>query len=106
MATSASTVKVLLIRPWIHSLAPLRAALRDAGYEARFTRVDLEPALHAALARGGFDIAIVDPATPGLSRSAIDAAVRDHGTTLPMIELDGVNELGALVKRALAARRS
>jgi len=106
MATTDSTVKVLLIRPWIHSLAPVRAALRSAGIEARFTRVDIEPALHAALARGGFDVAIVDPATPGLMPSSIDACLREHRVTLPVLELGDVADLGARIKRALAARRS
>ena len=106
MASPDSTVKVLLIRPWIHSLAPLRAALRSAGYEARFTRVDIEPALQAALARGEFDIAIVDPATPGLTRSTIEACMREHRASIPLIELDGVNTLAAEIRHALDAQRS
>ena len=106
MASPDSAVKVLLIRPWIHSLAPVRDALRTAGFEAHFTRVDKEPALQAALARGGFDIAIVDPATPGLSRSTIEAALRDHRTSVPIVELDGASNLGDELRRALDGTRS
>jgi len=99
-------VKVLLVRPWIHSLAPLRASLRTAGFEARFTRVDIEPALNAALARGGFDVAVVDPATPGLAQSTIELRLRDHRIECPIVLLDDLSVLGARVKAALAARRS
>lgn len=106
MASPDSTVKVLLIRSWIHSLAPLRDALRSSGYEARFTRVDIEPALQAALARGGFDIAIADPTTPGLSRSTIEACMREHRASIPLIELDGVNHLADDIRCALDAQRS
>jgi DNA-binding response OmpR family regulator len=106
MTSPTSMVKVLLIRPWIHSLAPLRASLRSAGLEARFTRVDIEPALNAALARGGFDVAIVDPATPGLSHATIEARLREHRAEIPVIVLEDVVSLGDQVKNALAARRS
>ena len=105
MPSPDSTVKVLLIRPWIHSLAPLRAAMRSAGYEARFTRIDIEPALQAALARGDFDLVIVDPATPGLSRSLIEGCLRDHRSSIPMIELDGSADLVDQIHQALDAPR-
>jgi DNA-binding response OmpR family regulator len=106
MATPNSMVKVLLIRPWIHSLAPLRDALRSAGLEARFTRVDIEPALNAALVRGGFDVAIVDPGTPGLSHSTLEARLREHRGDFPIVVLEDLETLGERVKLALAARRS
>jgi DNA-binding response OmpR family regulator len=106
MASPNSMVKVLLIRPWIYSLAPLRASLRDAGFEARFTRVDIEPALHAALTRGGYDVAVVDPATPGLTRSTIELRLRDHRADFPIIVLEDIASLGEHVRAALAARRS
>jgi len=106
MVSTDSMVKVLLIRPWIHSVAPLRAALQRVGFSARFTRVDIEPALHAAVERGGFDVVIVDPATPGLSRSTVEACLRDHRLWLPVVELDGVSDLGEQVKHALEARLS
>lgn len=106
MASPNSMVQVLLIRPWIHSLAPLRASLRRAGLEGRFTRVDIEPALHAALARGGYDVAVVDPATPGLTHSTIEGSLRDHRADFPIIVLEDIESLGVRVKAALASRRS
>jgi hypothetical protein len=106
MASPTSMVKVLLIRPWIHSLAPLRASLRDAGFEARFTRVDIEPALNAALARGGYDVAVVDPATPGLPHATIELRLRDHRAEFPIVVLEDIESLGHRVRAALAARRS
>jgi DNA-binding NtrC family response regulator len=106
MASPTSMVQLLLIRPWIHSLAPLRASLRRAGFEARFTRVDIEPALHAALVRGGYDVVVVDPATPGLPHSTIESCLRDHRADLPIIVLEDIESLGERVKAALASRRS
>jgi len=106
MAPSTSTVQVLLIRPWIHSLAPLRASLGRVGFEARFTRVDIEPALSAALARESYDVVVVDPATPGLTRSTIEGCLRDHRIDVPIIVLEDIESLGERVKVALASRRS
>ena len=106
MASPTSMVQVLLLRPWIHSLAPLRASLRRVGFEARFTRVDIEPALHAALARGGYDVAVVDPATPGLTRSTIEACLREHRADFPILILEDIEWLGEHVRAALVSRRS
>jgi hypothetical protein len=106
MAFPGSTMKILLIRSWIHPIAPLRAVLHDAGIDPRFTRIDIEPALNAALARGGYDLAIHDVATPGLPRAAVDARLRDHRCTIPVIELGELIDLGERIHAALAARRS
>jgi hypothetical protein len=106
MATPGSTMKILLIRSWIHPLAPLRAALQVAGLDPRFTRVDIEPALNAALSRGGHDVAIHDPATPGLPRTAVEACLRAHRIDIPLIELVEVEDVAERIDVALAARRS
>lgn len=99
-------MKVLLVRPWIHSLAPLRNALRVAGFDPRFTRVDIEPALNAALARGAPDLLLLDPATPNLSRPVIEARLRDHRLDLPVIEIDHDHTtLVDRIRRALGSRR-
>jgi hypothetical protein len=105
MALLGSTMKILLIRSWIHPIAPLRAALHDSGIDPRFTRVDIEPALNAALARGGFDLAIFDPATPGLPRAVVDARLREQRFSLPVVELGDLIDLGERIHAALAARR-
>jgi hypothetical protein len=99
-------MKVLLVRPWVHPLAPLRDALRTAGFDPRFTRVDIEPALNAALARGAHDVILLDPNTPSLSRAIVEARLRDHRVDIAIVELDG--DLRALCDRirvALASRR-
>lgn len=106
MATPGSTMKLLLIRSWIHPLAPLRAALQAAGLDPRFTRVDIEPALNAALSRGGYDIAIYDPHTPGLQRTIVEACMRAHRIDIPLVELGELEDLAERIDVALAARRS
>ncbi len=99
-------MKVLLVRPWIHPLAPLRDALRVAGLDPRFTRVDIEPALNAALARGPHDVVLFDPTTPALSRPLIEARLRDHRVDIPIVELDREPaSLGDRIRAALVSRR-
>ena len=99
-------MKVLLIRSWIHPLAPVRAALRATGLDPRFTRVDIEPALNAALFRGGHDIALHDPATPGLPRSLVESCMRAHRIDIPLVELGELGNLAERIEVAMAARRS
>lgn len=99
-------MKVLLVRPWIHSLAPLRDALRVAGLDPRFTRVDIEPALNAALERGCHDVIVFDPDTPALSRGVIEARLREHRVDIPIVEVDhDPRALGDRIRAALASRR-
>lgn len=99
-------MKVLLVRPWIHPVAPLRDALRVAGFDPRFTRVDIEPALNAALVRGPHDVILFDPATPSVSRATIEARLRDHRIDVPVIEIDGTTTTVAdQIRAALASRR-
>lgn len=99
-------MKVLLVRPWVHPLAPLRDALRVAGFDPRFTRVDIEPALNAALTRGTHDIILLDPCTPSITRATIEARLRDHRLDIPIIELDhDPRALPDRIRLALAARR-
>ncbi len=99
-------MKVLLVRPWIHPLAPLRDALRVAGLDPRFTRVDIEPALNAALARGSHDIVLYDPTTPALSRPVVEARLREHRANIPIVELDhDPGSVGDRIRAALASRR-
>jgi DNA-binding NtrC family response regulator len=105
MVSPGSSIKILLVRPWIHPLAPLREALRTAGVAARFTRVDIEPALNAALARGGFDVVVLDPTIPGMSPLVIEARMREHHVDIPIVELGDIATLVARIKQAIVARR-
>nr|HEX4319214.1 hypothetical protein [Kofleriaceae bacterium] len=99
------TVRILLVRSWAHPIAPLRTALAAAGLRARFVRVDIEPAVNAALGRGGFDVIVFD-AGAGLSRATLDACIRDHETETPVIELGLVDDLAARITAALRATRN
>lgn len=99
-------MKVLLVRPWVLPLAPLRDALRVGGVDPRFTRVDIEPALNAALTRGSHDVILLDTTAPSITRAIVEARLRDHRLEIPIVELD--HDLLALPERirlALAARR-
>jgi DNA-binding response OmpR family regulator len=95
-------MRVLVIQYWIRELQPIRDALRDAGLQAEIVRADFEPALHAALARGPYDVVIFDPEIPGLSRRVVEAAVAG----LPIVVLEDVASLGARIQAALLTRRA
>lgn len=95
-------LRVLVIRPWTESLAELRAALESAGHTVHIVRVDFEAALHAALTRDRFDAAILDPATPGISRELLEASLREHGNHCQLIEL--TDEIAAALRRAFVER--
>lgn len=106
MAALGFPLRVLLIRAWIHKLEPIRTTLRAAGMDPRFTRVDIEPALNAALTRGGFDIAIFDPRTPGLTRELVEARLKEHRRYLPIIVLGDLSTLAEHVGAAISARHN
>lgn len=107
MSASAEPIRILLVRAWTEPLAPLRAALRDAGIVAHIVRVDIEPALNAALERGSkFDVVVFDAAMRGLTREVLDARLRDHRRSIPVVTLDDLEGLAARVRVALAALRN
>jgi hypothetical protein len=96
-------LQVLLIRSWVEDVDGIVASLRAAGIEPKLERVDTEPALHAASTRGGFDLVILDPATPGITRAQIEIVLTDRA---PLVVLDPDRDVGDDAKRALASRRS
>ena len=104
MAAATNKVRILLIRPWTEPLAPLRAALRDAGVEARISRVDIEPALNAALARTRFDLVVLDPKTNHVTLDTVTACLRQNRRFAPIIVLESVPAFVERVKHALAER--
>ena len=107
MSLSAEPIRILLVRAWTEPLAPLRAALRDAGLAARIVRIDIEPALNAALQRGSkFDVILFDPAMRGITREVIDARLRDHRRSIPVVRLEGIKDLADRIRAALAALRN
>jgi hypothetical protein len=99
-------VRILLVRSWLHSLEPLRKALRSVDLEPRITRVDLEPALAAALSRGTFDVVIVDPLTPTISRETVEACLREHGVAPALPFAGDLDELISQVVQVIRARRN
>jgi hypothetical protein len=101
-----SPLHVLLIRAWIHRPEPVRTALRDAGFDVEITRIDIEPALHAALTRRAFDLVIHDPRVVGLSRELVEARLRAHRHATPIVTLDSLDALGDAVIRAFAHLRN
>jgi hypothetical protein len=103
MDVTSAKVRILLIRPWFDALAPIRAVLRDAGFTARITRVDLETALDVALSRGQFDVVVFDPTTK-LSLDVVEMRIRTHGAGTPIITLGALGELIPALTAALIAR--
>lgn len=107
MPVSTEPVRILLVRPWTKPLASVRDALRDAGMTARISRVDIEPALNAALSRRSvFDVIIYDPTTTGISREMIEARLREHRRLIPIVTIGRLDELAAAIRRARAQWRN
>jgi predicted MPP superfamily phosphohydrolase len=101
-----SPLHILLIRAWIHELEPVRVALCDAGFDIEITRIDIEPALHAALTRRAFDLVIHDPSVTSLSRELIEARLRGHRHATPVVTWRGLDGIGEAVLRAFAHLRN
>ncbi len=106
MPPASVKVRILLIRSWTESLAPLRAELRAAGFEAELVRIDFEPALNAALARERFDAVIFDPDIRGITRSVVETRLREHRRAAPVVVLESLSTIGAELHRALAELRN
>jgi hypothetical protein len=96
----------LLVRPWHLSPEPIVGALRAANVEPELEHVDFEAALHAAIARGPFDLAVYDPATPNLSRDVVESSLRDGPRKVPLIVMDGASSVVEHVRRVLEAAAS
>jgi hypothetical protein len=106
MSAESKTVRILLIRAWTEPFAPFRAALRAAGIHARISRVDIEPALNAALGRSSYDVIVFDPTTKGLSRDIIDTRLREHARFIPIVDIPSgsLDALADAIKHALDAK--
>lgn len=106
MSGLALPVEILVVRPWPDSLDPIRSALFAAGFSPTFHLVDIEPALHAALTRGGFDIVIYDPATTGVSRATVQACIDMLRPGTPLVVLRDLADLGSQLAAVLETRRN
>lgn len=103
---AAEPVRLLLIQSWVIQTDGIRARLAGAGFHARITRVDFEAALDAAIWRRDFDAVLVNPATPALPLTVIEAHMKTHGIQVPLLELGDLDTLGVRLRHALAARRN
>lgn len=104
MAAESEKVRILLIRAWTEPLAGFRAALAASGIEARISRVDIEPALNAALSRTSFDLIVLDPRTPGITRDLVEARLRDHRRLVQIVMFDEIDVMIGAIQRALKQR--
>ena len=103
MAPSTATPRILVIRAWTEPLARFREALREAGIAVRITRVDIEPALNAALARNAYDVVVWDPEST-ISRDLVEARLREHGRTASLVVLQEVAVTVTNIVHTLTAR--
>lgn len=95
-----------MIQLWTIDSTPIEQSLRAAGIHASIVRVDFGAALDATLAHQSFDVAIYDPATPGLSRRIVEDCIGRSGRDLPIVMLEDAAMVGAQVSRVLAASRN
>lgn len=105
MVERAGTLEILLIQHWIHDLEPIRAAIGEVGAGARWTRVDIEPALHAALTRDTFDL-VIYAAPPSLSLASVEECLRATRCTIPVVAADPIATLAERVRDALQDHRN
>jgi hypothetical protein len=104
MSEVSTVVRILVIRAWTIAETPLRAALRRAGMAVEITRVDIEPAVNAALLRRSFDVIVLDPKTPTVTREDVEACLRAQRLWIPIVELRAVESLTDDIQSALANR--
>ena len=104
MREAKHAIRILLIRPWTQPLAPLRIALEQAGMTARFHRIDIEPALNAALDRGGYDVVVFDSRTPGITREIIESCMRANRRSFPIVTLSDPSTLADDIRQAFRAQ--
>jgi len=104
MSAETTLVRILVIRAWTIAETPLRAALLRAGMAVEITRVDIEPAVNAALMRRTFDVIVLDPNMPTVTRQDVDDCLRAQRLWIPIVELREVERLADDIQHALANR--
>ncbi len=104
MDAASEKVRILLIRPWTEPLSAFRDALTASGIRARIWRVDIEPALNAALSRTSYDLVILDPRTPGITREVVEATLREHRRIVQIVIYDGLEATVVAVEHAVRNR--
>lgn len=97
------TIRILLVRSWVVSAAPVRAVLHAAGMIVTLIRVDLESSLEAAMIRGDFHVVVVDPDCTTLSLATVTAMAQTHKRTQPIVVLGELAKLPSEIAAALTA---
>ncbi len=82
-------LKALLIEDCEEDSLLLLRELRRGGFAVESERVDDEPGLRAALARGPWDVVFSDFHMPGFSAQAAFAIVKAHAPDVPFIIVSG-----------------
>lgn len=104
MSERAGDVDVLVIQFWIEAVDPIAAAFQNIGITPRIKRVDIEPALNAALGRLAWHLVIYDPKTPGIGLKALQAAMRTYRCNAPLVIVDDSSALEDRIVEALRER--
>lgn len=104
MSDLPDKIQVLVVQFWIHDRRPIRAALQRAGLDLTITRVDIEPALYAALTCGRYDLVIYDPATTTISKATVEETLRASRRDVPLLVADDLETLGARAYELLRSR--
>ncbi len=97
----SDSLRVIIVKSWVDDIDVVVARLHSAGYAVEYERVDLEPALWAALDRGPWHVVICDWKTPQLTIASVGRILRDHGTQVPIVVLDRIETLALDVHTAL-----
>lgn len=99
-------MRVLVIQFWVNDSTPIRNALAAAGIDADLVRVDIEPAVNAALSWGRYTAVVYDPATTTVSLAAVEQCMRSNQCTVPLVVADDLSMLGARLLAALRRTQS
>ena len=82
-------LSVLMVEDCSEDAELLSEQLLESGLQARFHRVDSEPALREALAREHFDVVLSDLSLPGFSGMEALRILRERDAELPFIFVSG-----------------
>lgn len=86
----AQVLRILLVEDSEDDALLVIRALRKAGFEPAFERVDTRETMERALASGAWDAVIADHAMPRFSGMAALELVRMHDPDLPFVIVSGV----------------
>lgn len=89
LTDSATPLSALIVEDSLDDCEILTRELRRGGYALSYERVDTEPALTAALARGPWDIVFADFSMPQFSGTRALACVRALTQDVPFIFVSG-----------------